>query len=138
MVVYKNALGVISGCITGVVLISAGEMCMYKLFPFPVGIDSRDAVAMGKAIASMPSGAFIFLLAIYIVASFCGGIVSTLITGRQKARPAFIAGIILTLAGVYNTWHLPHPLWFTLTDALVYIPAAYLGFTVSKKKTTTL
>ena len=135
MIVFKNALATISGCFTGVIVISLGEYLASNMYPLPADIDFSDKVAVGKAVAAMPMSAFMLLLFMYAVAAFCGAVVATLISKREQIRPALIAGIVLSCIGIYATWVIPHPLWFTITDALIFLPAAYLGYVVSRKKT---
>ena len=82
----------------------------------------------------MPKAALVLLLVVYAIASLSGGIIATIISGKTKSSPAISVGIVLTLLGVYNTWVLPHPTWFNIINAVLYLPFAYLGYFALKRK----
>ncbi len=134
MKAYKNILAAVVGCITGVVVISICEMLLGFLFPFPAHIDAYNKEVIAKAMFLMPPVALALLLLVYAIASFSGGLVATLISGKTKATPALSVGIVLTIAGVNNTIVLPHPVWFNIINVGMYLPFAYLGYRVLKQK----
>ncbi len=136
MRIWKNILAVIVGIITALILISAGEYIMQYMFPLPAGTNTKDSKALVAAFAHMPASAFIFLLINYMIASFMGGLVATLTSGRTKAIPALIIGVFLTVAGIAYNLQVPNPTWFAIISLLVYIPMAYGGFTTVRKPDT--
>lgn len=123
----KNVLAVVVATAAAMIFISVGELFIVRLFPFPAGMDMHNKEAATQAMKLLPQNAFICLLIDYMVASFCAGVVAVFISRRITIRPAIAAGVLLTLAGIYNTAILPHPLWFSIANICCYIPMACLG-----------
>jgi len=123
----NTVLAIVVGAIAGMVLIGLGEALIELVFPFPAGTNLRNKAELANAIRQMPQNAFICLLINYIIASFAGGIIATLISKRVTLQPAAIVGVILTLVGSYNTLTMSQPLWFSIANISCYLPLAYLG-----------
>lgn len=113
----KHILPVVVGAMSAMILIRLCESGVHALYPMPF---STAVLAL--------------LLVNYMVCSFIGGIISTLVAGRISAIPAIVIGIVLTLAGLYNVINLPQPLWFSIVNLLVYLPFSYAGCKVVQKK----
>ena len=82
----------------------------------------------------VPVSAFLAMLMGYMAGALGGGLVATLISGREFLRPAMVVGIILTIENIFNQLEIPHPLWFTVVSTLVYIPMAWCGHRVLRPK----
>ncbi len=134
MQITKYVLPVVVGAMSGMILITLGEMAIHHMYPLPPGTDLYDADSLAKAMKQMPESALLFLLVNYVISSFLAGIIATLISGRVTLRPALVVGIVLTLAGLYNVIVLPHPMWFSILNLLVYLPFVYLGYLAVRKK----
>jgi len=133
MAITKYVLPVVVGAMSGMVLISFGEMAIHNIYPLPPGTDLYDADSLAKGMKAMPANAFVLLLVNYVICSFFAGLIATLVAGRTEARPAIVVCIVLTLAGIYNAVNLPHPSWF-YSCILLYLPFAYLGYLAVRKK----
>lgn len=134
MSIARYVLPVVVGAMAGMMLIAVGQWAMSAIYPLPPGTDLQDMKSVAKAMAAMPAGAYGVLLANYIICSFCAGLVATLVAKRVTARPAVVVGMVLTLAGLYNVISLPQPLWFSITNLLVYLPFSYLGYLAVRRK----
>ena len=134
MGITKYVLPVVVGAMSGMILITLGEMWVETIYPLRAGTDKYDVDSLAKAIKDMPDKAFVLLLVNYIICSFLAGMITTLVAKRTSLRPAFVVGIVLTLAGLYNVIYLPHPLWFSVLNLLVYLPFVYLGYLSVRKK----
>jgi hypothetical protein len=124
----KNFLSVLAGVVSGMALIMIFEPLGMRFYPLPPGTDVHNSEAIKLAMSNMPRGAFLYLLGSYGLASLAGGIVATLLSGREKSSPALITGSVLTFGGIMNLCMLPHPLWFMIVNILEFIPLAYLGY----------
>lgn len=113
----KHILPVVVGTMSAMILIRLCES----------GVHALHAMPFSAALLTL-------LLVNYMVCSFLGGILSTLVAGRISAIPAIVIGIVLTLAGLYNVINLPQPLWFFVANLLVYLPFSYAGYLVVRKK----
>ena len=134
MRITQYVLPVVIGAMGGIMLITTGEMYIETMYPLAPGTDKYDVDSLAKGMKAMPDKAFILLLVNYIVCSFLAGLIATLVAKRITGRPAFVVGIVLTLAGIYNTLYLPHPAWFSVVNLMVYLPFAYLGYLLTRRK----
>ena len=130
----KVIFGTLVGAMAGIALVALGEYLIGKMFHLPEGTNMDDKKAMAAAIASMPATAFILLLVNYGIASAIAGAVGTLVSGKTSKLPALIAGGILTAAGLMNILSIPQPIWFDVINLAEYIPCAYAGYLVLRRK----
>ena len=130
----KNFLSVLAGVVSGMALIMIFEPLEMRFYPLPPGTDIYNPEALKQAMSHMPTGAFLFLLGSYGLASLAGGMVATLLSGRKKNAPALITGSVLTFGGIMNLCMLPHPIWFMIVNVLEFIPLAYLGYLVAQNR----
>ncbi|MDA0336908.1 MAG: hypothetical protein O2782_17225, partial [bacterium] len=61
----------------------------------------------------------------YALGTFTGAWVAARVGERRFY--AFLVGSIMTMAGMGNLLAVPHPLWFTITGTLVFLPSAWLA-----------
>lgn len=130
---FKNRFGIAAGAIGAMVVMGIMEVIIDKNFPHPP-YNMKDTAATEAIIRNLPASFFFAMLANYAVASLLGGIIASLVSGRQSNNPAFITGLLLMLAGLVNLITIYHPLWFSIISTLLYIPFAYLGFILVKRK----
>ncbi len=116
----KYILPVVAGVMSGVILMTFGEVKVETIY--------------GNG-GLMPDAAFMILIAMYAAGSFLVGAIATAVARRTTAIPALVAGITLTLAGIYNMIHLPHPQWFGIVNLVAYLPFTFAGYLVLRKKT---
>ena len=133
MDIFKRILAVVTGAIVAMVSIGLFEWVGMYMHPMPKGIDPMNKEAMMRLMGQMPVTFFLWLLLSYVVSSFIGGLVASLIIGRRNRVPAMIVGIILTIGGVFNLMEIPHPIWFVVLSTICYIPCAWFGFRTVKR-----
>ncbi len=133
MQVTKYILPVVVGTMAAMMLIKLGETAIIKMY-LPPGINQNDLAAISEVVKQLPLSAFLFLLINYIVCSFLGGIISTLISKRETMLPMLVVGIALTLGGLYNVMSIKHPMWFAVISLFSYLPFSYFGYWAVRKK----
>lgn len=133
-ILIKRAAAIILGALVGVAIVTLTDVLSGKLFPPPPGTDFKNPASLKAMIDQMPLAAFVLLLVGYTIASFVGGAVACLISGRTQLRPSMIVGGVLMVGGLMNATMVPHPLWFVAANFVIYLPAAWLGYTVCKTK----
>ncbi len=116
---------VLTGLVTGGIVIALVEGVSSTLYPIPESLDVTDRDALAVYTMNMPIGAYISVLTAWFLGAFSGGAIAVLIGKRSSV--AIIVGSILTLGGIANMYMLPHPVWFMIVGTLVYIPAAMIG-----------
>jgi hypothetical protein len=124
----RSFLAVVLGLVVALVVLTAAEWVGHFIYPLPEGIKVGDGEAMKQVIATMPTGAFLLLLAEYAVSSLAGGFFAAWIARRRPALHALTVGGVFTALGFANLLMLPgHPAWFWAANVVVYLGPAYLG-----------
>ena len=130
----KRILSVLAGLAVGAAVIFLTEMINSMNIKMPEGLDMNNRDAIRAWMETLPMSAYLVVLGGYVLGSLIGALLATLISGRKSAKPAIITGILLTLANILNLMMLPQPLWFAIVSCLVYLPFAYAGFLLARKK----
>ncbi len=130
----KYVLPVVVGSAAGMLLIKMGELGLGKIYTLPVVTDLNNLEPLKAAILALPTSAFLLLLGNYVFASLVSGIASTLVIKGTSSIPAIISGSILTIGAIANLMRIPHPLWFSIANLIIYIPFAWLGYVALRKK----
>jgi hypothetical protein len=134
MRITQYVLPVVVGAMSGMVLITLGEKVIYFKYPPPANTDFYDSDSLARYLKLLPVNAFVLLLVNYIICSFLAGVISTLVAKRESIRPALVVGFVLTLSGLYYIFTMPQPLWYSLATMFAFMPFAYLGYLVVRKK----
>ena len=134
MNILKRILAVAAGVGIGLAFVMIGDYGASLIYAFPSNIDPANKQMITEVMSHVPLSAFLVMLAGYVAGAFLGGMVGTLIAGREMSRPAIIIGIILTMGNIWNQMEIPHPMWFSIVSTLVYIPFAWLGYSALKPK----
>ncbi len=122
----RKILAIIAGVIAGIAVITLIQQLSSMMHPMPEGVSMNDMEAFKTWAASLPTSAYLMVILSYVLGSFVGGFVSTLVT-RIKFWPAIVVGGILMLMGILNAVAIPQPLWVSIASILCFIPAAWLG-----------
>ena len=89
------------------------------------GVTDRETIR--ALLATAPVGAFLVVIAGWILGGVAGGWVTARLASRATTGHGLVLGALLTLAGVANNLMLPPPLWFWIASLVVLLPAAYAG-----------
>ena len=129
----KNIIVFIGALVAGGVVVFGLESLSHQIFPLPADINSTDIESLKNIMKNAPAGS----LALVILAHAAGAMVSGWIIGRFAASShrllALGLGFLWTIAGVANLVMIPHPVWFSISDACVYLPMTLLGLKLSAK-----
>ena len=87
----------------------------------------RDRETIRALLATAPVGAFLVVIAGWILGGVAGGWATARLAARATVGHGLVLGALLTLAGVANNLMVPPPLWFWIASLLVLMPAAYVG-----------
>lgn len=119
-------LGVVAGMAAMLFLL----IPCFLMYPLPSGIDVNDpadAEAFGRHLASLPVSAFALVLVAHAGGAFGGAAFARLVEGEAIWKESLVIGLIFTAMGIVNAISLGMPLWFTVIDLPLYLPAAMLG-----------
>jgi len=132
---FRYGLGLIIGTISAMILIFLFEMVNMKLYPLPAVYtlnDMMDDSKVKQVMALMPTAAFVSVILIYAIGSYFGGLIGTVISGRDKNWPSIVIGIILFGSGLWDAIRFAQPIWF-MAGCLACIPFAWYGYYCIRK-----
>ncbi len=130
----RSIVGVVVGAVVAFLLVAGIETIGHLVYPPPAGLDYNDVEELRQYVASMPSGAFLFVLVAWLIATLVGALVACFIA---RKRPLLITGIVAALmlvATAINLVTVPHPLWFSLTALIGILIMAFLASRLAPKE----
>ena len=123
----RGLSAVVLGITTGILLIAGVEYLAHQAYPLPAGLNMRDPAAVKVALANLPAGALLMVLAGWVLGTFAGAFVTTRAIRFSKFRHGMLVGVLFLAVGISNLMEFPHPLWFWICGVAVFLPAAYAG-----------
>ena len=123
----RKAASVIAGMVAGFAVVSVVEMFSSAVFPVPEGLDIKDRADLAWYVSTLPTSAFIFVLAAHMLGSFVAGFTCVAVSRTGWLMGAFFCGAVLLAGGIANLFLIPHPTWFRIVDVMVYLPSAWIG-----------
>ena len=127
----RNILAVLVGLVVGNIAIMGLHYLGMVFYPLPEGVKMNDMNAIAEYISIAPLGSLLFVMFAHIGGTFIAGISTTLVS--KNIIPIYIIGSFFTLAGIYNLYMLPHPLWFNI-EIIFYFPAAIYSYKLINKQ----
>jgi len=130
MRILRSAAALIAAFVAASLVMMICEMINGKvLYPEMAkaaqGITDRES--MRALLAAAPAGAFLVVLAGWVLGSLTGGWLAARMAVRSGVAHGLGLGVLLTLAAVANNLMLPPPLWFWCASLAVLLPSAYTG-----------
>jgi len=122
----RTILAGVAGCALSFLIILGMDALSHQVYPPPAGLDPRDPAAMRTIIAGMPTGAFIIVVAGWILGAGLGSWLATRISAGKALAGGVVGGVTFAATSA-NLFSIPHPVWVVL-GALIGIPlASWLG-----------
>lgn len=131
--ILKNILGLVIGMVFGGMV--NGLIVKYgsPMIPPPAGVDPNDLESIKSNMHLYEFKHFIVPYLAHILGSFIAGMIAAQISNSKII--SLIAGGIFIIGGAMVIYMIPEtPVWFSLVDLASYIPAAYLGYLVGRRK----
>jgi hypothetical protein len=111
---FRNVVAVVIGVVTAFVTVMLVDKIGHMVYPAPAGLDLANPDAVRPYLATLPVGAFLFILASSVVAAFDGTLVACLVgTVKPRVFGSVVGGFVFA-ASVANFIAIPHPLWLAL------------------------
>ena len=127
----RRIAAVLLGLLAGFVVVALIESISSVVYQPPTDLDFNDLDAMREFVATLPTGAFVFVLLAHLCGSFIAGFVCVLVAKERWNAGSLGLGVFFLLAGIANLVMIPHPMWFGVIDVLLYLPAAFAGGAVA-------
>ena len=130
----RNILSVFAGLIVG----SAVNMALvmlnaYVLFPMPPGMDMNVPEQLNTYIATLPTVAFLVVLAAHLGQSFVGGWTAARLGSSRPMLLAMIVGVLTLVGGILNWMTVDGPTWMMIEIPL-YLVVAWLAGRIEQKR----
>lgn len=117
----------LAGVFAGSVVIMGVEMISSMLYPLPAGLDTSDHAALASHIGTLPAGAFVLVLAGWLLGTLAAAWTAARIAQRKPMLHGAIMGGLFLVLGVANMLMLPHPAWVWVCGILIFVAAGYAG-----------
>lgn len=126
-VLLRSAVAIVSGVLVAFLIITGVEGINATIYPIPAGVDLSDTNAMKQYVASLPTSAFLLVLAGWGVGAVLGGWIAARIARRSPRVHAMIVAGLLLCGGVANMLMLPHPLWVWVAGIAAFLAGGCIG-----------
>lgn len=123
----KKVIAVLLGVLTGIVVVTLGDLLSTWAFPTGETVDFNNPTAVEAYMNKLPFGALIIMAGSWLLSAFFGGLMSAYIYITKPGQVSVVTGVILLIGSIINLYMIPHPLWMTITAVLGYIPMARIG-----------
>ena len=94
----RSVIAGAAGVAVALVTVTIGEAIGHAVYPLPAGMDFSNPAAVRELVASMPLGAFLFVLGSWIAATIAGGAVAGAIARPKAMRLALVVGGVIHAA----------------------------------------
>ncbi len=129
----RRILAVFAGLITAMATFLIIEQIGSVVYPPPTGLNFEDKAAMKLFMESRPLGAYIIVIAGWLLGSLEAGFICHRISKHEGTLLPAILGGLLTASAVVNFYLLPHPAWFVVVGIVMFVPAVFMGWTLSRQ-----
>jgi len=110
----RNVLAIVAGLVTAFATVMLIDKLGHLVYPPPAGLDFSNPAAVRPYLATLPVGAFIFILASSVVAAFVGTLAACHVgTANAMLFGAVVGGVVLA-ATIANFIAIPHPIWLSI------------------------
>ena len=123
----KRVLAIITGIVTGFIIVFIGDATVHALYAPPKGVDYNNREAMRELMNAVPMYVLIVMLLFWLGSAFLGAMLAARINRVAWKQTALITGSILMAAALLNMALVPHPAWMWIVVLAGYIPVALLG-----------
>lgn len=124
---FRNVTAVIAGVVTAFLTVMLIDKLGHLVYPPPVSLDYTDPDAVRPYLATLPIGAFLFILASSVVAAFVGTMVGCYIGTANPTLFGVVVGGIILAATIANFIAIPHPLWLSIATLIGIVASTLLA-----------
>ena len=108
-------------------VVQAIEALGNRWYPLPEGTNLDDAASLKQAIAALPAGAFLMVLAAWVFGAAFGAFVASQISGRTRWWPGITVGVLVLAAAISEMLTAPFPVWLWVMAFLLVPAASFAG-----------
>ena len=124
----RNAVAVMTGYIVGSVInMALIQLKILVLFPPAEGIDVGDIVQFNRYIATLPTEAFLFIIAAHLSQSFVGAWITARLSSSHTMILAMGIGVLSLAGGIMSMTMTEGPAWLMIELPLYLVVAWAAG-----------
>lgn len=123
----RNVMAAVAGLALAFIVVALVEALSHSLYPPPAGLDPDDAQALARYVATLPTGAFVFVLVAWTLGALAGTFTAARVTRPVSRRPALVVTGLFFASCALNLAMIPHPTWFIALAVPLVAAASYLG-----------
>ena len=116
-----------AGVVVAVLAVWLVQKVGHAIYTPPAGLDANDLDAMQAYIATLPLGAFLFVIASYFIGTLAGTCAACAIGTMLPRVFAILIGCLMLIATAMNVAMIPHPTWFIIAAVVAIFAGAWLG-----------
>jgi ABC-type Na+ efflux pump permease subunit len=132
----KKVISVIIGVATGFVIVYVGDATCHAMHPMPAGLNLMDKNVLLEYVSTIPKYILIIMSCFWMLSAYFGGLVCSIIAKEHWKSASLSTGAILMAASLLNLIMTApaHPLWMWIVALAGYVPIAFLGAWVARRK----
>ena len=119
----RSALVLLAGVVAAVFVVILMDTLVGNIYSLPAGADATNPDSLRQAVAALPVGAFLILVAGWVLAAGVGSYLAARLATHARAIHGMIVALFVLVATVANLAKIPHPFWLW-PATIVLIPAA--------------
>ena len=89
-----------------------------RLYPVPGNLDLSNPHELRGHVATLPFGALLFVPLAWIVGTFAGGMVGSLVSRAWTRAICTAVGVVVLGGAIATLLTIPHPLWVTVAGVI--------------------
>lgn len=121
------------GILVAFAMVALIQRLGHAIYPPPPELAEADARALAAAVATLPLGSLLFVVAAWAIGSFAGAAVASLLTRGVSLLPGLAVGALVLAATAMTLFALPHPVWMMIAGLVLPLPAAWLGCRAARR-----
>lgn len=123
----RNTAAAVVGIIVAGALVWIVEKTGHAVYPPPADLDITNAQAMGEYVATLPTGALLFVVLAWFTGATAGTCAACAIGTAKPMYLAVLVGGLVFIGASANLLMFPHPIWFSVLGLAGILVGAGLG-----------
>jgi hypothetical protein len=119
----RSALVLLAGVVAAVLVVVLMDAVVGSIYALPSGTDPNDPESLRRAVAALPTAAFVLLVVGWALASAAGSYLAARLAAHAPAAHGLIVALFVLVATIANLAKIPHPVWLW-PATIILIPAA--------------
>ena len=123
----RNLGAGVAGVVIAMLAVWLVQVVGHAVYTPPAGLDPKNLEAMQAYVASLPLGAFLFVIASYFIGTLAGTCAACAIGTMLPRVFAILIGCLMFIATAMHVAMIPHPTWFIVAAVIAIVVGAWLG-----------